>query len=150
MSRVLLALKAGQFNIGGERQIYMGGLGSALIGLSIQGLSAIVHVLLALLGGFLLGALWGFIPGYLKAIQGVNEVITTLLLNYIAQYLVSYLVSFCHPFGLSGGSRWPEPDRGPLCWIVCSPHHYDCDGLIRRIGRLGRSRRSYGAEVSPI
>ncbi|MGQ9872638.1 ABC transporter permease [Leptodesmis sp.] len=90
---VLIALKVGQYNIGGEGQIYMGGLGSALIGLSIQGLPAIVHVPLALLGGFLLGALWGFIPGYLKAIQGVNEVITTLLLNYIAQYLVSYLVS---------------------------------------------------------
>lgn len=90
---VLIALKAGQFNIGGEGQIYMGGLGSALVGLYIHGLPAIVHIPLALLGGFLLGALWGLIPGYLKAVQGVNEVITTLLLNYIAQYWVSYLVS---------------------------------------------------------
>ncbi len=90
---VLIALKAGQFNIGGEGQIYMGGLGSALVGLYIQGLPALIHVPLALLGGFLLGALWGAIPGYLKALRGVNEVITTLLLNYIALYLVSYLVS---------------------------------------------------------
>ncbi|MBD2021389.1 ABC transporter permease [Leptolyngbya sp. FACHB-36] len=90
---VLVALKAGQFNIGGEGQIYMGGLGSAIVGLSLRGLPAIVHVPLALLGGFLLGALWGLIPGYLKAVRGVNEVITTLLLNYIGQNLVSYLVS---------------------------------------------------------
>jgi simple sugar transport system permease protein len=90
---VLIALKAGQFNIGGEGQIYMGGLGSALMGLYVQGLPALLHVPLALVGGFLFGALWGLIPGYLKAIRGVNEVITTLLLNYVAQYWVSYLVS---------------------------------------------------------
>jgi len=90
---VLVALKAAQFNIGGEGQIYMGGLGSALVGLFLHGLPSIIHIPLALLGGFLLGALWGFIPGYFKAVRGVNEVITTLLLNYIAQNLVSYVVS---------------------------------------------------------
>ncbi|UBF24281.1 ABC transporter permease [Kovacikia minuta CCNUW1] len=90
---VLVALKAGQFNIGGEGQIYMGGLGSAVVGLYLHGLPSLIHIPLALLGGFLFGGLWGLIPGYLKAIRGVNEVITTLLLNYIAQNLVSYIVS---------------------------------------------------------
>jgi general nucleoside transport system permease protein len=90
---VLIALKAGLFNIGGEGQIYLGGLGSALVGLYIHGIPAWIHIPLALLGGFGFGALWGFIPGYLKAVRGVNEVITTLLLNYVAQYWVSYLVS---------------------------------------------------------
>lgn len=88
---VFIGLKAGQFNIGGEGQIYMGGLGSALVGLYAQGLPGIIHLPLALLGGFLFGAMWGLIPGYLKAVRGVNEVITTLLLNYIAQNLISYL-----------------------------------------------------------
>lgn len=90
---VLVALKAGQFNIGAEGQIYMGGLGSAIVGLTLHSLPAFIHISLALLAGFLLGALWGLIPGYLKAYRGVNEVITTLLLNYIAQNLVSYMVS---------------------------------------------------------
>jgi len=89
---VLIALQAGQFNIGGEGQIYLGALGSALIGLYVQGLPAIIHIPLALLVGFLFGAVWGWISGYLKAARGVNEVITTLLLNYIAVSLVSYLV----------------------------------------------------------
>ncbi|MBD2454007.1 ABC transporter permease [Nostoc sp. FACHB-87] len=89
---VLVALKAGQFNIGGEGQIYLGALGSALIGLYVQGLPAIIHIPLALCAGFVFGAVWGWIPGYLKAVRGVNEVITTLLLNYIAVNLVSYLV----------------------------------------------------------
>ncbi|MBH8564006.1 ABC transporter permease [Nostoc sp. CENA67] len=89
---VLIALRAGQFNIGGEGQIYLGALGSTLIGLYLQGLPALIHIPLALLAGFLFGAIWGWIPGYLKAMRGVNEVITTLLLNYIAVNLVSYLV----------------------------------------------------------
>ncbi|MDZ8104357.1 MAG: ABC transporter permease [Nostoc sp. DedQUE12a] len=89
---VLVALRAGQFNIGGEGQIYLGALGSTLIGLYVQGLPALIHILLSLLAGFFLGAVWGWIPGYLKAMRGVNEVITTLLLNYIAVNLVSYLV----------------------------------------------------------
>ncbi|MBW4561388.1 MAG: ABC transporter permease [Mojavia pulchra JT2-VF2] len=89
---VLVALRGRQFNIGGEGQIYLGALGSSLIGLYVQGLPAVVHIPLALLVGFLFGAIWGWIPGYLKAMRGVNEVITTLLLNYIAVNLVSYLV----------------------------------------------------------
>ncbi|TBR58036.1 sugar ABC transporter permease [Westiellopsis prolifica IICB1] len=89
---VLVALRAGQFNIGGEGQIYLGALGSALVGLYVQGLPQIIHIPLALFAGFLFGAVWGWIPGYLKAVRGVNEVITTLLLNYIAVNLVSYLV----------------------------------------------------------
>ncbi|MDJ0732629.1 MAG: ABC transporter permease [Nostocaceae cyanobacterium] len=89
---VLVALRAGQFNIGGEGQIYLGALGSTLVGLYMQGLPALIHIPLALLAGFLFGAVWGWIPGYLKAVRGVNEVITTLLLNYIAMNLISYLV----------------------------------------------------------
>ena len=101
---VLVALRAGQFNIGGEGQIYLGALGSALVGLYIRGLSPLIHVPLALFTGFVFGAVWGLIPGYLKAIRGVNEVITTLLLNYIAINLVSYLVQ--HPLQEAGA---PSP-----------------------------------------
>jgi general nucleoside transport system permease protein len=101
---ILLALKGGQFNIGGEGQIYLGGLGSTLIGLFLTGLPSILHIPLALVGGFLLGAIWGIIPGYFKAIRGVNEVITTLLLNYIAINLISYLVQ--NPLGEPGA---PSP-----------------------------------------
>jgi simple sugar transport system permease protein len=90
---VLVALKAGQLNIGGEGQIYMGGLGSALIGIYVKNLPTIIHLPLTLFAGFLFGGMWGWIPGYLKAVRGVNEVITTLLLNYVAQYFISYLVT---------------------------------------------------------
>jgi general nucleoside transport system permease protein len=90
---VLVALRAGQFNLGGEGQIYLGGLGSVLVGLWLPGLPMLIHLPLALLGGFIFGAAWGAIAGYLKVARGLNEVLTTLLLNYIAQNLISYLVS---------------------------------------------------------
>ncbi|MEM7727100.1 MAG: ABC transporter permease, partial [Cyanobacteria bacterium P01_A01_bin.45] len=89
---VLIALQGNQFNIGGEGQIYLGALGSAVVGLYFQGLPSFIHIPLALIAGFIFGGVWGLIPGYLKAVRGVNEVITTLLLNYIAINLISYLV----------------------------------------------------------
>jgi general nucleoside transport system permease protein len=89
---VLVALRAGQFNIGGEGQIYLGALGSALVGLYVTGLPSWIHIPLALTAGFLFAAIWGLIPGYLKVVQGVNETISTLLLNYIAFNFISYLV----------------------------------------------------------
>ncbi len=90
---VLVALRAGQINLGGEGQIYMGGLGSLIVGLNFQGLPMVIHLPLALLGGFAFGAGWAAIAGYLKVARGLNEVLTTLLLNYIAQYFVSYMVN---------------------------------------------------------
>lgn len=89
---VMIALRGGLFNIGGEGQIYLGALGSTLVGLYISGLTAFIHIPLALFAGFIFGGIWGLIPGYLKAVRGVNEVIATLLLNYIAVNLISYLV----------------------------------------------------------
>ncbi|MGD1863826.1 MAG: ABC transporter permease [Phormidesmis sp.] len=90
---VLVALRAGQFNLGAEGQIYMGGLGSLLFGQAFSGLPMVIHLPLALLGGFIFGAAWGAIAGYLKVARGLNEVLTTLLLNYVAQSFISYLVN---------------------------------------------------------
>ncbi|WP_050779966.1 ABC transporter permease [Crocosphaera chwakensis] len=91
---ILIALKGGQFNIGGEGQIYLGALGSTLVGLFINNLPSLLHIIFALTAAFLFGALWGIISGYLKAYRGINEVITTLLLNYIGINLISYLVHY--------------------------------------------------------
>ena len=90
---ILIALRAGLFNLGGEGQIYMGALGSVVIGLYSPNLPMWIHLPLALVGGFLLGAIWGVIAGYLKIARGLNEVLTTLLLNYIAQNFVNYMVN---------------------------------------------------------
>jgi simple sugar transport system permease protein len=87
-----LAFRAGLFNIGAEGQIILGAIGAAWVGFTLD-LPPVVHVVLALLGGVLCGAIWGGIPGFLKARTGAHEVITTIMLNYIARFLVAYLLS---------------------------------------------------------
>ncbi|MGH8774122.1 MAG: ABC transporter permease [Jiangellaceae bacterium] len=87
-----LAFRAGLFNIGAEGQIILGAIGAAWVGFALD-LPPVVHVVLALLGGVVCGAVWGGIPGFLKARTGAHEVITTIMLNYIARFLVLYLLS---------------------------------------------------------
>src|SRR5262249_28273362 len=48
---------------------------------------------LAIIAGFVGGALWGFVPGFLKAKTGAHEVITTIMMNYIAINLALYFLS---------------------------------------------------------
>jgi simple sugar transport system permease protein len=84
---VALGFRAGLFNIGAEGQIYIGALFATAVGISLPDLPLLIHLPLAVVAGFLGGAVWGFIPGILKAWTGAHEVITTIMLNY-----VSYLV----------------------------------------------------------
>ena len=88
---VIIPLRAGLLNIGGEGQIYMGGLGASVGALYLPGLPGPIHLAACVLAGALAGGLWGILPGYLKAYRGINEVITAILLNFIAINLVSYL-----------------------------------------------------------
>ncbi len=89
---VAIAFKCSIWNIGADGQLYMGALGSQLVGFYVSGLPPLLHVSLSLVGGFILGGIWGFIPGYLRAKRNVNEIIATLMLNFIAYWIVYYLV----------------------------------------------------------
>lgn len=89
---VALGFRAGLFNIGAEGQMTIGGLTAVIVGISFEGMPAIIHLPLALLAGFLGGALWGFIPGMLRARTGAHEVITTIMLNFIAFRTMEYLL----------------------------------------------------------
>ena len=98
---VALGFRAGLFNIGAEGQMTIGGLTAVIVGFSFDGLPAIVHLPLAVVAGFLGGALWGFIPGVLRAKTGAHEVITTIMLNYIAFRTLDYMLKlpFVQPEG---------------------------------------------------
>ena len=96
----LFAFKSGLFNIGAEGQLIIGAMASAIVGISFNGLPALVHIALALLAGAVAGGLWGFIPAFLRAKFGAHEVITTMMLSYVAAYLTSYMVNY--PFKAPG------------------------------------------------
>jgi ABC-type uncharacterized transport system permease subunit len=90
---VALAFKGGYFNVGAEGQLYLGGLGSTLVGLYLPVPSPALHITLALTAGFVAGGLWSLIPGYLRARHAVNEIITCIFMYFIALLLINYMVS---------------------------------------------------------
>ena len=90
---VAVAFHAGLFNIGGEGQAYIAGLGVGVVCLAFD------HVLpwwltfpLAILAAAAVGALWAFIPAYLQAKRGSHIVITTIMFNFIAASAMVYLL----------------------------------------------------------
>lgn len=90
---VSIAFKAGLFNIGGEGQAYIGGLGVGLLCLWFDSsLPLIVIAPLAIIGGALFGAAWAYIPAYLQARRGSHIVITTIMFNFIASSFMVYLM----------------------------------------------------------
>jgi simple sugar transport system permease protein len=97
---VAFAFRCGLFNIGGEGQLYMGGMAAAIVGVSFTNLPIYIHIPLALLVGAAVGGAWAFIPGFLKARVGAHEVITTIMMNYIGILLCSYLANY--PFKAEG------------------------------------------------
>ena len=91
---VAVAFHAGLFNIGGEGQAYIGGLGVGLVCLSLDTvLPWWLTFPLALIGAALFGAAWAFIPAILQAKRGSHIVITTIMFNFIASALMVYLLA---------------------------------------------------------
>jgi len=80
------------FNIGGEGQAYLGGLGVFLVAVNFSFLPFPIVWLLAVIGAALFGAAWAFIPGYLQAKRGSHVVITTIMFNFIASSLMVFLL----------------------------------------------------------
>ncbi len=89
---VSIAFHAGHFNIGGEGQAMLGGLGLTLAVFLFAGLSPFLAVIMAILGSALFGAAWAYVPAYLQAKRGSHIVITTIMFNFIAASLLSYLL----------------------------------------------------------
>ena len=89
---IAIGFRAGLFNIGGQGQILIGGAAAGWVGFTLP-LPPGLHLVAALIGGLLGGAIWAAIAGVLKARTGAHEVIVTIMLNYIAFYLVDFLLS---------------------------------------------------------
>jgi simple sugar transport system permease protein len=90
---VTVALHAGLFNIGGEGQAYVGGLGVAAACLAFDAALPWWLVFpLATLGAAAVGASWAFVPAYLQAKRGSHVVITTIMFNFIAASLMVWLL----------------------------------------------------------
>ena len=85
---ILFAYKVGLFNIGAAGQ-YCAGTALSLYAALAWGWSWLPCMLLAMVGGALLGA----ISGLLKSYCNVNEVISGIMLNWIVLYLTNMLLT---------------------------------------------------------
>ena len=91
---VAVAFHAMLFNIGGEGQAMMGGLGIGLFALLLDKIMpTYILVLLCVPIAAMFGAFWGFIPGWLQAKRGSHIVITTIMFNFIAASIMVWLLA---------------------------------------------------------
>ncbi|MEM8731332.1 MAG: ABC transporter permease [Pseudomonadota bacterium] len=121
---VAVAFHARLFNIGGEGQAMLGGLGVALICLYIPW----PHWSIALIGATamaaLFGAAWAAIPAYLQVARGSHVVITTIMFNFMAAALLNYLlVNVLRPEGDMdpASARFPDAVHLPTLHEMLAP-----------------------------
>ena len=88
-----VAMHAKLFNIGGEGQAMVGGIGVALVLLAVDWPHWIIALPFAVAGAGIFGAGWAAIPAYLQAKRGSHIVITTIMFNFIAGALSIYLLN---------------------------------------------------------
>jgi ABC-type uncharacterized transport system permease subunit len=108
---VAVAFHASLFNIGGEGQATLGGLGVALVCLALPWPHWTLALPSAVLGAALFGAAWAAIPAWLQARRGSHIVITTIMFNFIGASLLNYLlVNVLRPVGSMDPAtrRFPE------------------------------------------
>ena len=113
---VSVAFHARMFNIGGEGQAMLGGLGVALVCLYIPWPHWSMALIGSCLGAATFGALWALIPAYLQAKRGSHIVITTIMFNFIAAAFLNYiLVNLLRPAGAMdpATAKFPEATHLP-------------------------------------
>lgn len=89
---VLIALKAGLFNIGVSGQMLAAAFAATVL-IGYSQLPAVVAKPLVVVIGFAVGALVGAFVGYLRHRFNINEVVSTIMCNYIIQYIVSFFIN---------------------------------------------------------
>ena len=138
---VAVAFHARMFNIGGEGQAAIGGLGVAIVCLSVPWPHWSLALLAATLGAAAFGAAWAAIPAYLQAKRGSHIVITTIMFNFIASALLVYLLGQRVPCpGVDGaGNRalrrraraCPRPMTSRHGWAFGAPPRSTCRSSSR-------------------
>ena len=148
-----IPLRMGEFNLGGNGQLVLGGLAAALVA-GQSGLPPLLAVPVALLAAAVLAGGFGAISAPLSTRFGIPIIISTLLLSPVAVAVVSYLVRF--RIGEAGAAvaqteRFPESAR---MWAI-GDLSYTNVGLLVVIGLmvafwLVDSRTAVGFELRVV
>jgi general nucleoside transport system permease protein len=103
------------FNIGVEGQFRLAACVAAIVGGALP-LPPVIHTIVVMVVGALVGAAWAGIPALLKAYRGVSEVISTIMLNFVATGLIAYLIS-TKGFGVLQGNNISTRPIEPSGWF---------------------------------
>jgi simple sugar transport system permease protein len=124
----IVASSARQLNLGLEGQILAGGIGAAIVGANLEGLSQSVHLPLTVAASAVGGALWAALPALLNVTRHVSVLLSTFLLNFVALLLVSWLIRgpMQNPAGIALlqsepvdlSAVWPRFGDTTLTWSV--------------------------------
>jgi simple sugar transport system permease protein len=96
---IALAFRGGCFNLGGEGQIYLGGLAASVVLLAGGGMAtnggqaSPVLFALAVLAALFTGGLIGALSGFLRKRFGANEMITSFLISAALSPVADYLIA---------------------------------------------------------
>ena len=116
--------QAGMFNVGGEGQLFLGGLAATMTAVYLQGVSPFIAVPLAFISAAVAGGIYAWIPAVLKVKLNVSEVITTIMLNSVAIYLCTYLTNSSGPLRTH--------DRGVMAGTDAVPKDFMFEQVIAR------------------
>lgn len=89
---MVMAWRAGMYNIGGEGQFVVGALAGAWLFAKVPINEPLLMTVGILCVGVLGGAAWAWIAAWLHVKRGVQVVISTILLNFVALRLVEWAV----------------------------------------------------------
>jgi simple sugar transport system permease protein len=91
-----VAIRGGVFNLGGEGQIYLGGLAASaalLLGAGRAGVPGFAMLLFAGIAAMAAGGGLGLVSGLLKKYTGANELISSFLLSAAVSPMADYLIT---------------------------------------------------------
>lgn len=89
---ICISFRGDVINIGGEGQMIVGAILATWVGLTFTELPGWLVIILAMVFGFIGGAIWGGIPGFLKAYFRVNEILSTVMMNAIAVQFMNFML----------------------------------------------------------
>lgn len=90
---IAIAFRAKSFNLGGEGQIYAGGLAAIILTLQLPGMPGYASIPIAILAAALVGTLIGLVSGVLKKGVGIDPLISSFLVSALVTAAADYLIA---------------------------------------------------------
>ena len=119
---MVVAWRAGMYNIGGEGQFMFGGLFGGLVAKLFihSSIAPPIETISILVASIIGGALWASVAAWLYVKRGVQVVISTILLNFIALQLLGWAV---HGPLQEAKQQLPQTDQLPDAVMLWRPNH---------------------------